>query len=259
MECNKKLANYKKNVLGVNQAGIFKYKGKEYLKDYILPKEQSKLNFMIDDNSHKFLSKNLIQLDKNYDDKPIQIRLHRYWHHLNSSQILSLNYFYDFIENLEKLNKLLKFLGINELAHEATLEYGIYDKTEVDFVIKLKSGKFVYIEVKYSEKEFGPASSKTTDYKKRKEQFYSKADIGFNNFKKHYQFIRNVILGVDGNYSVFLVPMFNDKIIKDYYKAVESLKNFNDFSVSLVKWEDLLKVVADDAIEYKYFKDVTMI
>lgn len=257
MDYKQKLALYKKDILGISKAGEFNYKGTVYSRDYILPICEADKNIMIQKSGYKYLSSNVIELNKKFSGSPIKIRLHRYWYHLNSSQILALNYFYEFLNDRKKLNTLLKFLGISETAVEARLEYELNDKSEIDVVIKLENSKYVFIEIKYSESEFGPASSKTTDYLSRKELFYSAVETSFDDYKKHYQFVRNIILGVDGNYSVFLVPRFNKRIINDYSKSFETISNAEDFNTRLVFWEDLLDAIQNEDVNEKYFTGVT--
>lgn len=259
MDSKSKLALYKRNILNVLEDGEFNYRGQIYKKDYILPKTEASKNIMLDDHSYKFIKPTIIQLDKSFQATPIEIKLHRYWYHLNSSQILTLNYFYDFLGNIEKLNFLLRYIGINENALEATVEYSLDDKSEIDFAISLCNGKCVYFEVKYSETEFGAATNKTTDYLNRQNTLYSKLEMSFEDFKKHYQFARNVILGVDGNYSVFLVPKFNDKIFADYGKCRKSLINVDSFNFRLIFWEDLLTTLSNKKVQEKYFEDVSIL
>lgn len=256
MDYIEKLANYKKNVLKIYEDGKFNYKGIIYPKKYILPMNQADKNIMVEKSEYKYLSSNIIELNKKFEEKPIKLSLHRYWYHLNSSQILALNYFFDFLNDKKKLNHLLDFLKIQERAIEATLEYEMHDKSEIDVAIKLENGKFVFIEVKYSESEFGPASSKKTDYASRKEQYYSSVGISFHDFMRHYQFVRNIVLGVDGNYSVFLVPRFNRSITTDYNKSLNAISNADNFDVRLVFWEDLLDYIQNTDVNEKYFTGI---
>ena len=257
MDSKTKLALYKVNKLKISEDGEFNHKGTIHLKNYVLPIDEAWKNIMLDVDSYKFDKSNILELDKNFEGKPIQIKLHQFWYHLNSSQILALNYFYDFLGNLNRLNLFLSFLGIEEKAVESTLEFPLEDKSEIDFAIKLENGKHVYVEVKYSEKEFGPASSKKTDYLKRQKTLYSKLEMSFEDFKKHYQFARNIILGVNGNYSVFLVPQFNEKIIENFEKCSRSILNATSFNYKLKFWEDLLNVIPNPRVQEKYFDGVS--
>lgn len=259
MDSKSKLALYKKNILKVLEDGEFNHQGTIHKKNYVLPISEAWKNIMLDVQSYKFVKTSILQLDKRFQGKPIQIKLHRYWYHLNSSQILALNYFYEFLGDLHKLNLLLRFLGIDEKALEATLEYPLDDKSEIDFAIKLCNGKYVYFEVKYSESEFGNASSYRTNYLKRQETLYSKLEMSFEDFKKHYQFARNIIIGDDGSYSVFLVPKFNDKISVDYEKCSRSIINAASFNFRIVYWEDLLSILPNIKVQEKYFEGITIL
>jgi hypothetical protein len=80
--------------------------------------------------------------------------------------------------------------------------------------------------------------------------------MSFEDFKKHYQFARNVILGVNGNYSVFLVPQFNDKIVEDFGICSRTILNATSFNYKLMFWEDLLNVIPNPGVQEKYFDGV---
>ena len=84
------------------------------------------------------------------------IKLHMDWHHMNSSQILCIAYFYSFINNKNKLQKLVTdVLKINSEVSSAEFEYITSDGSNIDFVVHLKNGGTVFFEIKYTEREFG--------------------------------------------------------------------------------------------------------
>lgn len=256
VDCISHLGYYKNQILGVSEKGIFLYRGKSYEYDYILPKKKALLNLQIPSTDYSLYKKNGLSLHKTFQKKPINIALHRYWYHLNSSQVLAINFFFDFIGDRARLDSLLHYLGIPEEADEATYECGVSEKTQIDFAISLKSGKYVYFEIKYTESSFGAANSKKTDYLDRKSRLYSSIHIADDQYLKRYQFIRNVILGKDGNYSVFLMPKFNKMINKDYFEASKTVENISDFKHIMVFWEDLLSVFPNERVFEKYFQDV---
>ena len=82
------LSKYAKDALRVKEDGIYKYRGKEYSKDYILPKDSEELNLIKPFNTKL----DLLELKEKYN-------LHNYYYHLNSSQIMAFNYFLPYMDN----------------------------------------------------------------------------------------------------------------------------------------------------------------
>lgn len=90
-----------------------------------------------------------------------KIHLYQDFHHLNSSQAVCLNFFYPFIEE----NQLPLLLDILHIKNE-DIELSEFEKvisraegTNFDFYIKLKSGKQIFFEIKYTEDGFIKQSS----------------------------------------------------------------------------------------------------
>jgi len=103
------LTFYKGMRLGVREPGIFLYKGKEVRCGHILPRELKWLNVL-----EPFRTEVRAYLSANKD-----IRLHKYFHHLNSSQAFTLNLFYPFLEGgPASSSALLRALGVpGQVAH----------------------------------------------------------------------------------------------------------------------------------------------
>lgn len=98
------LSMYRKSTLNVEKPGLFRYRGTLYEKEHILPADDS------------FKRLNILEpyRDKFYASKLSRISIHRYFHHLNSSQAMCINLFYPLIdENL--LYLIPKYLNISEL------------------------------------------------------------------------------------------------------------------------------------------------
>lgn len=83
------LALYKARRLGVREAGVFLYRGKPVRRSHILPKELKWLNILEPYRAE-------IQ---EYVAANATIKLHKYFHHLNSSQAFALNLFYPFFND----------------------------------------------------------------------------------------------------------------------------------------------------------------
>jgi len=84
----KNLIRYKKEKLHIFEPGIYRYNGQNIKKDHILPLNQDidKYNNLIDRYRIKFIDFN--------ETQPRKIKLHKYFHHLNSSQALCINLFF---------------------------------------------------------------------------------------------------------------------------------------------------------------------
>lgn len=76
------LADYKRERLGVQKNGVWIGRYGPVEKAHILPKEKYKLN-LLDDVREAF-----------FDSEQGEVPLHRYFHHLNSSQAMCINLFF---------------------------------------------------------------------------------------------------------------------------------------------------------------------
>lgn len=242
------LGNYKNTVLGVRENG--QYNGREY--GHIIPKEYEKLNLGLPESEY-ILEGSLIKLK----GCPV-IKLHKDWRHMNSSQVLCLAYFYDFISNEEKLQQLISgALKINAKAIKGEFEYIVKnDGSNIDFVVYLENSGMVYFEIKYTEPEFGTASSDTADYQRIKNDCHSAVEISDEDYRCQYQFVRNVCLSPKGsdNHTVFLLPRVNESINIKYDDGIKAIKNFDKFNVQRLYWEDLLDQIPNETVYQKYFQ-----
>ena len=126
----KNLGKYKSKVLNIHEKGIFNYKGKIIYYDHILPKNKKNQN-IINEIRNSFWSSNYSK-----------INFHRYFHHLNSSQGLCINFFYPLIYS-NQIKQLYNFLNIDfsnikktEFESESNIEqsYKQTKKTNFDFL-----------------------------------------------------------------------------------------------------------------------------
>jgi hypothetical protein len=150
------LGKYKKDYLHIVEKGIYKYKGKIYKYDHILPKDKKDLNI---------LEKYRDQFVRSEYRKDIS--LHSLFHNLKSSQAMCINFFYPLI-NEKLLEIILSILEIEgELIYlpefvgfekESQIEKSHNRKTNFDFYIKLASQTELFFEIKYTEKGFGTAT-----------------------------------------------------------------------------------------------------
>lgn len=184
-----------------------------------------------------------------------KIKLHIYFHHLNSSQAMCINFFFPLMmENqLELVTERLGFPG--EKIDDATVSFEKestidsahgYRPTNFDFYFKTISGKTFYFEIKYTEQEFGKAAN-DVEHCKKYADIYSKQLTRINPeygnrpaFFENYQLMRNLIHVDDNAYVVFVYPKDNlgiaDGAIKARSKIIQPAFRSH---VLLLEWEDL--------------------
>lgn len=207
------------------------------------------------------------------------LKFPKYFCHMTSSQAMAVNFFYPMIRH-NKINSVLKAIGINnEVANPARkiqFEYKSSidgNRSSIDAYIPLMNERGVYIEVKFSESEFGRNQSKDWDNFKKK--YYNAARVVFPDVVNeqdqesrrwcltNYQIIRNTVLtlgeetilalqnsrdpNIDtgkflpNNYIVFLYPAHNKLLHSQVEKAHSSLADDHLRSHVILKhWEDLL-------------------
>ena len=117
------------------------YRGKEY--PHIFPKKDIMLNIL-----EKYR-------ESFFGSKHAGIKLHRYFHHLNSSQAMCINFFYPLIKE-EKLHIILELLKIKDKSvdynsvcfeKESDIDQcGNHIPTSFDFFFKTKSDKKFYFD-----------------------------------------------------------------------------------------------------------------
>lgn len=209
------LASYRKERLGIEKPGFFKYRGQILPKEHILPTE--------------FKKDNIIQnyRDSFFSSASSQINFHKYFHHLNSSQALCINFFFPLMQD-DKLDLILELLQLPKRtiagAHfekESELENNAGRRTNFDFYMKLSDNVKIYFEIKYSETEFGKAKnddahrdkySKTYHPLLKNNNFINPEYHKIDNFLDSYQIMRNLCHISDNSYVVFVFPKENHNI-----------------------------------------------
>ena len=226
---------------------------------HILPKELQILNLLptYRNTLNEYLENNKSKLKK-----------HIYFHHLNSSQAMCLNFFFPFFEERE-LNLILKFLGFEneEIDYSKTcfekdseIEKSIknYRPTSFDFYIETKTGKKIFFEIKYTEQEFGKAKedeihiAKFNNVYKNNLQVIKKEYHEPIVFLKNYQILRNLICVSENSFVVFLYPNKNSKIKNQAESAQLKILNDNVKDNLFNKtWEELLSFSEKNTVNLK--------
>lgn len=267
----KRMGEYKESALYLSneiRAYTTKYRGQ--LRKHILPEPKWNL---IETNLPYF------EEIKRGTNEVSGLKIPKYFCHMTSSQAMAVNFFYPMIRH-NKINSVLKAIGINnEVANPAQkiqFEYKSSidgNRSSIDVYIPLMNERGVYVEVKFSESEFGRNQSKDWDnfYKK----YYNAARVVFPDkvneqdqesrrwCLSNYQIIRNTVhtLGEETNlalqksrdpnidsgkflpynYIVFLYPAHNKSLHYQVEKAHSSLADDHLRSHVILKhWEDLL-------------------
>ena len=187
-------------------------------------------------------------------------KIHRYAHHLNSSQVLCYNYFRPMVNDdhtpRPELIKLMKENGIliSEKA-KCDFEYDSYpdykdEGTVFDFHI-IDGDIEVFFEIKFTEDGFHkPVNNKRHRLKYdstyhemlKKCQCLKSNEISYDNFLDGYQLFRNVLrITNKKKYTLFIVAKGNHKIEKEIISfCSNNIKDSYKGNVLALCWEDLI-------------------
>ena len=259
------MKKYKEKFLRVKET--VSINGRSY--SHILPEKYYEMNFSRDVKDKLVGSKYLSS-----------IHWHRYSHHLNSSQVMAVNFFYPLLKYRE-LDTLLMLMGIeDEIVYDPShisfskiseIEETQGRKTCFDFHFKLKSGKEVYVMSKYTDGCYGKALDE--EFSKKYEETYKslleKSGIIKEEFKsekfflENYNFMRSLVHLSEDSYLLVIYPRENWQIREKALKVEEEILNegFKEHYIPVV-WEDLLDHLIDKMRNYdvarfyeSWFKD----
>lgn len=228
------LIQYKRSVLRLSQPGLYAHGNRLLEKGHILPCPRDTWQF------------NLLPSCRpdNIDDLPFP--LHKYFHHLNSSQALCLNLFTPLVTHskLPLIDDALSLqrshrqdlVGTFEKQSELEVVRGDQRRTSFDFHLAGQEGPQVFFEVKYTEDGFGKARRDASHVDKVKTVYRplversaylsddAKAPSGgfVQFFLDHYQVMRNLIHVDADSHVVFLFPSWNKKVAAQAAAARES-------------------------------------
>lgn len=235
------LETYKREVLGIDEPGIFEYRGREIPKDHILQEDAWNLNFL-----HGIRGQSAALLD--CDGKPIQ--WHRFKHHLNSSQVMAVNLFQPLLTSPFGLEILAAVTGVESPTADGTGFEFVPDSeegTNIDFCVAGKDGKKLFVEVKLSEADFGRAKND----EKHREKF---ADLylprcqgrvllepgkEWEEFRHDYQFYRNALFADADTRIWFLIPGVHRSLIQRAERCLEKLTEEIRSQVRIVRMGEL--------------------
>lgn len=207
------LANYKRRRLGVRRSGEFKGKKSVVYRPHILPRELYLLNIL-----EPFRSEFRLFLEKNRS----VVKLHKYFHHLNSSQALAFNLFLPFFwEGTAATKQLLTALGVPGQVGDWCFEYVPDEKerTNVDVAWRAREEGWTFCEVKLSERGFGSAEPDARHEQKLRRVYLPRLQglvedrlLEVDAFVARYQLLRNLSLLTQPHTGklVFVLPKENE-------------------------------------------------
>lgn len=203
------LSRYRRDRLGVARCGTFRHEGVERSYGHILPRELRWLNIP---EPFRAEVRDYV-LEK-------QIHMHRYFHHLNSSQAFALSLFFPYVSRAKPA--LSAALGV------PTIRAGSFEQvpnphegTNVDVVLAVEDDAAIYCEVKLSEAGFGTGRPDERHrykverlYRPRLDGMVDPALLTHEGFCASYQILRNLWhAAADPGVSVlFLLPRENESL-----------------------------------------------
>ncbi len=240
------LKDYKLNVLGIQQPGVFKYRGRDVLRDHILPIAQADMNLLPHTRG----------LAPAYFAGNPQILRHKYFHHLNSSQAFAFNLFLPYFTGTSAdSTSLLHALGQNAQLTSWQLEAVPHpgEGTNLDALWVTDDGTTTICEVKLSEAEFGKAKDDPRHRAKLaaiyqpvlKGRVHSSL-LTIPAFLEAYQILRNVwhLAKLKNGRLVFLLPRANVKPWDAVTRVVAQVDPVLRSRIAVVAIEDTLRALA---------------
>ena len=210
---NEQLSSYRENILGVREKGTFTHLGKQLSYGHILPTGHKWMNIL-----------EPFQPEVRAYIEASGVELHRYFHHLNSSQAFALNLFYPFFKRRQSA-VLLKALGLHGTAKQWGFEHipDTLEGTNVDVYWRTKenTGQIVttWCEVKLTERKFGTAKADEDHLTKLRKIYRPRFEetgcarelLDAGVFFEHYQLLRNIWLAAEAPTSrvLLLLPWEN--------------------------------------------------
>jgi hypothetical protein len=242
------LSGYRKIHLGIDEEGVFYYRGHEHRKGHILPMGSERRNLLEPYGALFFLSEHRTT------------KLHRFFHHLNSSQGLCFNLFFPLLVEGE-LALLTRSLGSTiqppvkaTFEAESELEVAVR-RTSFDFHIRNAEGREVFVEVKYTEDGFGGATDDEEHRKKfrdtyapllKKTEYLTDECKAPAFFLENYQILRNLVHITPQSEVRFLFPRANMKVAMQAENAREKfLTESGRNKFRIIYLEDLVSQLID--------------
>jgi hypothetical protein len=248
---NQHQALYKESWLAVTEPGMWVLKGKPLSYRYIVAREQHALNLL------RGIRRSCLAYLESYSPP---IKLHKYFHHLNSSQAMCFNLFFPFVDgDLGRMASLLQVLGLPRQEWKGCFEKVLVEEegTSFDFQLENENGVRVFFELKLSETGFG-----TADGRRYAEKYATKLEkhyrvplqdivrpkwLKLETLCRHYEILRNIsYLGRHPSSRLyFIYPEANTALESDV-AAIKEICSYRLVDrVTLLPLEDLVERILD--------------
>jgi restriction endonuclease-like protein len=251
------LIAYKLDKLNISDPGFFLYRGKNVQRDHILPIEHKFRNLFEEAEPH---ARQLLR------DRRNPLRLHRYFHHLNSSQAFAFNLFFPyFTGGPDASSALLRALGQNATLVGFKPE-DVPDPEEgsnIDMVWNTDDGIQTFCEVKLSESDFGKAADDPRHRTKLKNTYGVLAEhlepgrFDGPAFFDAYQFNRNVwhMIRAKNNRLIFLLPRANAGLWGLVHELGSGVVPHTRERISVMAIEDVIGELCGDSQCPKHLRE----
>jgi hypothetical protein len=238
---NKHLAEYKRTALSIQQPGDFRYRKTVVKHDHILPAKSAWLNVLEPART----------LARQYLERHREIKLHRYFHHLNSSQAFTFNLFFPYFAEPARAAVLLRALGQTASLKSWTPESIPVSRegTNVDIAWETTDGRTTFCEVKLSEGDFGKGREDARHLRKLQE-IYSPTLIACiegdwlkpRRFFGCYQIFRNVwhLTQAPNSTLIFLLPRANTTLWKQLEQTLSAVSTGILSRIAPIAIEDVI-------------------
>jgi hypothetical protein len=245
------LVDYKKKTLGITQPGTFRYDGRDIERDHILPKGEGWSNLL----------EPAQRPAREYLEAHPRLRLHPYFHHLNSSQAFAFNLFFPYFEGGEQAAAtLLRAFGQkgNLVRWEPEAIPHAEEGTNLDALWTTSEPLTTLCEVKLSEADYGKVEGDerrvlklSEHYRPVLEQHLVEEALETVTFFEAYQVYRNVwhlahTCPPPGRL-LFLLPRANTDLWSALEQALRMVRNDIRQRIDVLSLEDLLTRLAADS------------
>lgn len=246
------LAEYKKSVLGDLEPGVFLYRGREVPKDHILSLRRRWQNLLPPAR----------ELVRRVWSPRGRLKLHQYFHHLNSSQAFAFNLFFPFFEGGRDASAaLLRALALGrDSALKSWKPEAIPNPdegTNLDMKCVLVSGEVVLCEVKLSERDFGKAKNDAKHREKLRDTYGTRLSghvkpqlLTEPAFFEAYQVLRNIwhLVSTPKGRLLFLLPRANKALWDELAAVLKNISPRTRARISAVAIEDVLRRLQGDDV-----------
>lgn len=260
------LIDYKIKKIKIKEPGIFRYGGKDIEKDHILPRKYQHYNILEKYREYFYTS------DFQF------ISLHKYFHHLNSSQAMCINLFLPFIFEKGLWEYLLNYLNLPaekisnvQFEKESDIEHVEHGgrKTNFDFFIETEKNNKFYFEIKYTEDGFASTKRDENHIKKFKNTYSSlladniyinKDYKSMDSFLANYQIMRNLVHISKKRYVIFIIPKQNKKVYNQAREVEQKILSANgEKYFKILAIEDFLSYLLslNNSLINEYFREFT--